>query len=121
VPAGSYTFAVRAVNGTGTSAASISRSVSFPSTACVDVPGTPASFRAYSVGSTVFVDWDPPGAGAAVSYYVLTVTGAIAMTIPTPVRALGGAVPPGTYHLRVASANACGISATTTVATVTVP
>ena len=121
VPAGSYNFTVRAVNGAGTSAASNVRSATFPSATCVGIPAVPANFRAYRIGSTVFVDWDPPGVGAAISYYVLNVTGALAATIPTPLRALSGAVPPGTYNLTVASVNACGSSPNSAVQSVTVP
>ena len=121
VPAGAYNFTVRAVNGAGTSAPSNVRSASFPSATCSAVPQVPANFRAYNIGSTVYVDWDPPGIGAAISYYVLNVTGALAATIPTPTRALSGAVGPGTYNLTVASVNACGSSPNSAVKSVTVP
>lgn len=120
VPGGAYTFAVRAVNAAGTSAASNPRTATFPS-ACSALPQVPANFRAFAIGSTISVDWDPPGIGGAVNYYVLSVTGAFAATLPTPERALSGSVPAGTYNLSVVSVNACGSSASTSVASVTIP
>ena len=71
--------------------------------------------------STSFVDWDPPSSGAAVTLYVLNVTGSLTTVIPTPGRALSGTVPPGTCNLTGAAVNACGSSAVTTVVTVNVP
>jgi hypothetical protein len=42
-------------------------------------------------------------------------------SIPTPVKALSGAVPAGTYNFAVVATNACGVSAPTAVQTVTIP
>jgi subtilisin-like proprotein convertase family protein len=120
VPPGNYTFSVRAVNAAGISAASNSRSATFPG-ACSGAPQTPANFRAFRSGPTLFVDWDPPGIGSAVNYYVLSVTGAFALTLPTPLRAVSGTVPAGTYNLSVVAVNACGSSLSTAVKSVTVP
>jgi subtilisin-like proprotein convertase family protein len=121
VPAGSYSFAVRAVNVAGASATSGSRSATFPSATCNTIPQVPANFRAFGSGATVFVDWDPPGIGAAVSYFILNVTGALTVAVPTTLRALSGAVPPGTYNLSVASVNPCGTGPFTAVKSVTIP
>jgi hypothetical protein len=41
--------------------------------------------------------------------------------VPTPLRALSGTVPPGTYNLSVEAVNACGSSPSTAVKSVTVP
>jgi hypothetical protein len=120
VPAGAYTFSVRASNGAGVSSSSNTQAATFPG-ACAPPPLTPANFRAFRVGSTLFVDWDSPGVGGAVNFYVLSVTGAFALTVPTPLRALSGTVPPGTYNLSVVAVNACGNSPSTAVKSVTVP
>jgi subtilisin-like proprotein convertase family protein len=120
VPAGAYTFSVRASNGAGVSGPSNTRSATFPG-ACSGAPQTPANFRAFRIGSTLFVDWDSPAVGSAVSYYVLSVTGAFALTVPTPLQALSGAVPAGTYNLSVVAVNPCGNSPSTAVKSVTVP
>jgi hypothetical protein len=119
VPAGNYTFAVRAANGFGTSAASNTVRRLFPDPSCLR-PRAPANFRAFNAGLTVFVDWDSPTVGAAVSHYVLSVSGGLSATIPTTVRALSGNVPPGSYILRLAAVNRCGTGVTPDVS-VTVP
>ncbi len=94
VPAGTYTFAVRAVNGTGTSPASSPVTLTFPS-ACPGPPQAPTSFAVSRAGSQVSVSWDPPSAGPAVSSYVLRVTGALNLDLPLNTRSISGAVPSG--------------------------
>jgi hypothetical protein len=73
------------------------------------------------VGNTIYVVWDPPASGPAPTQYVLTVSGAFNLSVPTTARALSGAVGPGSYGLSVVASNACGSSAATAVQTVTVP
>jgi len=122
VPAGTYTFTVRASNASGMSAPSTPVTLTFPG-ACSGAPQTVANFLTYKNGSTLFLNWDPPTSGVAPTGYVLTVTAppVFVGSIPTTQRALSGAVPPGTYHLSVVSTNPCGASAPTAVQTVTVP
>ena len=120
VPAGTYTFAVRAVNGTGTSPASTPVTLSFPS-ACPGSPQAPTSFVASHAGSQVSVSWDPPSAGPAVSSYLLRVTGALNLVLPLNTRTISGVVPPGTYNLSVLAVNPCGPGEETAPQSVTVP
>ena len=120
VPAGTYTFTVRARNASGTSVASNPVTLTFPG-ACSGAPQTAANFLAYTSGHTVFLNWDPPASGVAPTGYVLNVTGAFVTSVPTTQRALSGALPPGTYNLSVVSTNACGASAPTAVQAVTIP
>jgi hypothetical protein len=120
VPAGTYTFAVRATNASGASAASNSVTLTFPS-ACSGVPLPPANFAASNVGSVVTVGWSPAASGSAPTGYILNVTGTFAGSVPTALRAVSGAVPPGTYTLSVVATNPCGMSAPTAAQTLTVP
>ena len=62
VPAGTYTFAVRATNSAGTSPASSPVTLTFPS-ACPGPPQAPTSFAVTRAGSQLSVSWDPPSAG----------------------------------------------------------
>lgn len=120
VPGGTYTLSLRAINSAGSSPASDAITLIFPDT-CTGAPFAPANFLAYRVGRTLFVVWDPATTGPAPTSFVLTVTGAFAGTFGTPGRTLSGTVGPGTYHLSVAAANACGSSLATPVQIVVVP
>ena len=120
VPSGTYTFSVRAGNGTGTSAASNPITLTFPGP-CSGVPQTVANFLAYNTDSTLFLSWDPPASGAAPTSYVLNVSGAFVGAIPLAQRGLSSPVPPGTYNFSVAAVNPCGTGASTAVQTVAVP
>jgi hypothetical protein len=120
VPAGTYTFRVRAANGAGPSASSNAVTLSFPG-GCSGVPHAPDNFLAYRIGSMVFVMWDPPDTGPAPTQYLVTVTGAFAGAFPTTARMISGAVGPGTYGLSVRTINPCGAGPATAEQIVTVP
>lgn len=120
VPAGTYDLSLRAENASGSSAASNAVRVVVP-TACSGAPSTPVNFLAYRVGSTLSVTWDPAPTGVAPTSYVLTVTGAAALSIPTSARTLSGVVGAGSYTLSVSAVNACGTSPATATQTVVVP
>ena len=120
VPPGTYTFAVRAVNEAGASAASPPVTLTFPS-ACPGPAQAPPNFAVSRTGSQLSVSWDPPGAGPAVSSYVLKVTGAFNLALPLTARSISGGVPPGTYNLSVLAVNPCGPSEETVPQSVTVP
>ena len=120
VPAGTYTFAVRAVNDAGSSPPSPSISLSFPGI-CPGAPQVPTNFVVARQGSQLSVSWDAPASGPAVASYALRVAGAVNVTLPLTGRSISGAVAPGTYGLSVAAVNACGTGAWTVVQTVTVP
>lgn len=120
VPAGSYTFRVRTLNGAGASADSNSVTLTFP-TGCGGPPAPPTNFLAYAVGRVVHVLWDPPAAGAAATSYLVTVGGSFVATLPMAGRAIRTPAPPGAYTFTVASVNACGSGAATPAQTVFVP
>lgn len=120
VPPGSYTFAVRARNATGTSAPSSSVSLTFPAY-CTGAPEPPVAFIAYRVGNVVRLSWDPPATGTAPASYLVSVTGAYTGSFSTTARTIGGPLGPGSYGLSVAAVNTCGTSAATPVQTVVVP
>jgi subtilisin-like proprotein convertase family protein len=122
VPAGSYTFAVRAVNAAGLSERSETVGSTWPQLTCTSAPLAPANFRAWADGATIFVDWDPPSAGGTADAYVLSVTGSLSATLPLgPLRAVSGRVDPGSYTLSVTAQNACGSGPATTPVTITIP
>ena len=121
VPDGTYTLSVRAVNAAGTSPPSNAITLTFPSPTCSGAPLPPSEFLAYRLGNTIHVVWEPAATGSAPTSYVLTVTGSFNSTFGTPGRTLSGTVGPGSYTLSVAAANACGMSAATSVQTVVVP
>ena len=119
VPAGTYTLRVRAMNATGASPASNPVTLTFP-TACV-AAGTPADFAVARTGSVISVSWRPALSGPTPTGYVLTVTGAVAATIPVADTSLSGAVGPGTYTISVTATHPCGASAPTSPHTVAIP
>jgi hypothetical protein len=119
VPAGTYTFRVRAMNATGASPATNPVTLAFP-TACV-AAGTPADFAVTRAGNVISVSWRPAVSGPTPTGYVLTVSGAVAATIPVAHTSLSGAVGPGTYTISVAATHPCGASAPTSSHTVAIP
>jgi hypothetical protein len=119
VPPGTYTFAVRAANGSGSSAASNPVTLTFPA-ACV-AAGTPANFSVTRNGSVISVAWNRAAAGPTPTGYVLTVTGAVSATLPVAQTSIAGAVGPGSYTISVAATHPCGNSPPTEPQTVAVP
>jgi YVTN family beta-propeller protein len=120
VPPGTYTFTVRAINGTGSSSASSPVTLAFPGT-CPGAPQAPTNFIVTRQGSQLTASWDPPRAGSAVNGYLLIVTGAMNLTLPLSDRSVSGGVPPGTYQLSVRAVNPCGAGPGTPVQQATVP
>lgn len=119
VPPGTYTFSVRATNATGTSMASSPVTLTFPGT-CPGAPQAPSNLTVVRQGAQLTVNWDPPSAGAAVSSYVLNVSGAVNLSLPMPGRTISGVVSPGTYQLSVQAVNPCGAGPASAVQSVTV-
>ncbi|MCC6990744.1 MAG: hypothetical protein IT181_17185, partial [Acidobacteria bacterium] len=119
-PPGTYTLSLVATNASGASPPSNSVTVILPNP-CTGVPQPPTNFVAYAEGRTLFARWDLPAFGVAPTVYVLGATGTYTASVPTPLKALSGPVPPGTYHLSVAAANPCGQSSPTATQTVVVP
>lgn len=121
VPAGTYTFALRAANGAGVSAPSNPVTLTFPG-ACSGPPAAPTRLLAYARGAGVGVLWDPPPAGPAPERYDLHVSGSFTGTLPMGLtRTLNAPAPSGVYAFTITASNACGTSAPTATATVTVP
>ena len=120
VPPGTYTLAVRAANGGGTSAPSTPVTLSFPGT-CPGPPQSPVNLAVSRTGSVVSARWDPPASGPAVSSYILRVTGALDLTLPMTVRSISGTVPAGTYDLSGQAVNPCGSGVETPPQSVVVP
>lgn len=120
VPAGTYTFAVRAVNAAGASVPSNPVTLSFPST-CFGVLQPPAEFTAYRIGSLVTVLWNHPLVGPAPTGYVLTVAGTFNGSLSTGSRTLSGIVGPGTYTLTAQAVHYCGLGLSTAPVTLNVP
>jgi hypothetical protein len=85
------------------------------------VPVAPANFLAWKTGNVISVAWDPAATGAAATGFVLRVRGAFTLDVPTTLRTLSGAVPPGSYTLSVVATNSCGSSPATTAQVVVVP
>ena len=119
VPPGSYTFAVRAFNGTGSSGPSNAVTLTFPGSCAA--PLTPTGFSASKAGNVVSVAWSPALSGPAPTGYILMVTGTYSINVPIAGRSLSSPVGPGTYTLRVAATNSCGTSAPTAAQTITIP
>lgn len=121
VPGGTYTFSVRALNASGSSAPSSPVTLTFPG-ACSGAPQVPTRFLAFApAAQTLNLVWDPPAAGGAATSYLLDVTGAYVGVVPLVDRALSVPVPAGSYTFRLAAVNGCGTSAFTAAQTVVVP
>lgn len=119
VPPGQYTFTVRQTNAVGASVASNAVTLTFPG-GCSGVPAAPVRLRTIQGGGRVTVFWDPPPDGAAPSSYLLSVSGGLNATIPMGERTVSAPVPPGTYTLTIAGANACGTGPASVAHTFTV-
>jgi hypothetical protein len=122
VPAGTYTFSVRAVSAQGVSAPSTAVTLSFPGTgtstsaspsssACGAVPEMPLNLQWNRSGALVSLTWQPAASGPPAASYLVSVTGSYVGSFTTVAPSLAGTVGPGTYVVRVQSVNACGASA----------
>jgi hypothetical protein len=120
VPAGTYTFRVRAQNAAGTSAASSSLTLTFPGV-CSGPPQMPRNVVVQRSGSFLNAVWEAPSAGPAVTSYVVNVTGALNLTLPFTTRRAAGNVPSGTYNLSVAAVNPCGTGTATVPQSISIP
>jgi hypothetical protein len=85
VPAGTYTFSVRAANAAGDSSSSNAVTLTFPGP-CSGAPLPSPNFLAYAIGNTIHVVWDPAPTGSAPTSYWLNVIGIGAL--PTTARAM---------------------------------
>jgi hypothetical protein len=126
VPAGTYTFTVRATNAAGTSGSSNGVTLTFPLSGC-SAPGTPGTFSFAASGRTVVASWVKPATGTLPTGYTLearlrnangstTSLGSYAVTATRLSSPLG----PGRYEVRVRSDNMCGSSGFTSWQSATV-
>ena len=73
------------------------------------------------VRNVIFVSWNPPVSGPAVTSYTVWVSGAYVGSVTTAARTLSGAAGPGTYVISVSATNACGTGAATPAQTLVIP
>ncbi len=109
VPPGTYTFSLVAENDAGPSAPSNAVTLTFPGT-CTGAPQAPSGFRAWQVGTTATIAWDPPRSGPAVDRYTVHVEGDLRLSFDTTERLVSAPLPPGQFAVRVEAVNACGRS-----------
>lgn len=119
VPAGTYTFAVRAVNAFGSSLPSNTVTLTFPG--CSGAPAPVDNLVAFALSGRLVIAWDPGSAGPAPTSYVIDATGSYTGSVPVVTRGVDVAVSPGSYTLRVRAVNACGTSPASAPRTVIVP
>jgi glucose/arabinose dehydrogenase len=122
-PTGTYYVRVRAINAWGESAATADvMLVVDETTRLPDMPGTPVATVA---GRAVQLTWLAPTAGGLPSGYVVEAGLSSDTMVPVFSTSSGevtaGAVPPGTYFVRVRAVNAAGVGPATEPVTVVVP
>ena len=123
-PPGTYFVRLVAVNAAGTSPPSNEAIVTTGAGICT-IPAVPTGLQATSAGGVINVRWNAAAAGAIPQQYVVQagpVSGAttVAVALPPSPTAIGGAVPPGPYFVRVIAVNSCGVSAPSAEASVVV-
>lgn len=118
---GTYFLRVRGRGANGVTQSSNEVAVAVGEPSCY-VPEAPVVTTTVS-GQTIALQWSGAGAtryllgvGTAPGLYNLLVT-----TLPASTMSIGGAVPPGTYVIRMLAQNACGASALSNEVTIVVP
>ena len=117
MPPGTYSFAVRAFNLSGSSGPSNTVTLTFPGSCAA--PQTPVNFSATRAGNVISVSWAPALNGAAPTGFTLIVSGTYSLEVRIAGRSISAPVGPGTYTLSVAATNPCGTSPPTAAQTVT--
>lgn len=120
VPAGTYTFTVRATNAYGSSAPSEPVTLTFPG-ACMAAPAAPVDLRAHHQNRQVYLSWSPSPNGSTPVSYVIRVEGPLSGSFQLSAREASAPLPPGTYRFTIVAVNACGDSNESVMQTVTVP
>jgi hypothetical protein len=124
-PANTYFVRLVALNAAGASASSNEAIVTTGTGVCT-IPAVPTGLTATSAAGIISVGWSAAAAGAIPLGYQLvagSVTGGAdraVLALPASTTAIGGAVPAGPYFIRLAAANACGVSAPSAEVSVTV-
>ena len=120
VPTGTYTFAVRAVNGAGSSPPSPPVTLAFPS-ACPGPPQAPTSFAVSRRGLAAERQLGSAERGTGGVQLRAEGHRALNLVLPLGVRSISGVVPSGIYNLSVLAVNPCGTGPETLPQAVTVP
>lgn len=113
LPAGGYFVRIRAVNANGVSVPSNEVLVQ---RAAIPVPGAVPAIDADVVAGSLMLDWAAPVTGGPVEGYVLEAGSApglsnLATLTLDGSRVFSGAIPPGTYYIRVRARNGGGLGA----------
>jgi hypothetical protein len=122
-PDGVYYVRVVARNACGDSPASNEISV----TVGTGPPGAPRNLNSQRSGQTVTLNWSAPLGAAVPTEYIVEAGSASGQSnlavIPTGSTSttLSGAVPPGTYYVRLRASNAAGVGPPSNQIVVTVP
>jgi hypothetical protein len=124
-PPGTYFLRIVALNPAGASPPS-SDVVVVPGPETCTIPSPPSGVSVSAGPGTIALTWAGPTAGAAPSGYLVyagTASGVANLGVVTlPVQlGISGPVPPGSYFLRVAATNGCGMSPLTTELSTVVP
>lgn len=123
VPLGTYYVRARAGNACGTSP--LSNEIAVTLDGSTPLPAPPTGFAATVSGTTLTLQWAPPKVGGTPAGYVIEAGvspgGTIAIVPTAATRFVVPNAPPGTFYLRVRSANAAGGSAPTADVSVVVP
>lgn len=119
VPAGTYFVRVRAIDGSGESAASNEVTVVVgASAACSTAPAPPSSVSATTTPAAIGISWAPSGGCPATSYILQAGSGRGAVDIASinvgNVASFAASAPNGVYFLRLLAVNAFGVSAPST-------
>jgi hypothetical protein len=123
IGAGDYYVRIKGANGAAESAPS--NEVIVPVRAGCHPPGTPTNFTVINRGTLGLLMWNPGSGGAPTTYIVRASFSPndpappIQIPLGTPYFTLD--IPVGTYYVKIAAANGCGVSAPSTEVVVTSP
>ncbi len=123
IGAGNYYVKIRALNGQAVSEPS--NEILLPVTGGCQAPGAPTNFTVINRGTLGLLMWNPGSGGAPTTYIVQAAFAPndpappIQIPLGTPYFTLG--IPVGTFYVKIAAANACGVSAPSNEVVITSP
>lgn len=126
VPPGDFYLRAFSVNAAGRSNPSLVAPIRVPGPcANNDLPASPFNTTVAVNGTNVAISWSTSGPVNPTFYQLRLLTpsgGVLDNILLGPAKSLSvGGVPPGTYHIRMASGNACGVREASTGVSFTVP